>query len=94
MPDIMSFWLVGWVLVTTDRNVSLDPVEALLTPSPHCLSLWVVLALLTYTIQTEGRVYVVWDAIPGVSDKLGEARVHFLLLLIVPEEKHKIQIFL
>lgn len=37
----------------------------------------------TDAIKTEGRVYVVWDAIPGVTNKSGEARVHCLPVFIV-----------
>lgn len=40
--------------------------------------------MLTDAIQTKGRVNAVWDSVPGVSDELGEARVHLFLGFIVP----------
>jgi len=37
----------------------------------------------TNAIQAEGRVDAIWDAIPGISNKSGKARVHFLPVFIV-----------
>ena len=36
----------------------------------------------TYAVKTEGSVYAIWEAIPGISDKFGEARVHCLPIFI------------
>ena len=39
--------------------------------------------LFTDAIETEGSIYVIWDAIPGISNKFGEASVHSLRIFIV-----------
>lgn len=47
----------------------------------------------TNVVQTEGGVDAVWDAIPRISNKFGEARVHSLTVFIVSVNMVKVHLY-